>query len=262
MQHTWANAQAAFAAALLHPRLPQPPGVIHCGSGRRNGFAVYRNNALATLIDALQERFPVTCQLVGEEFFRAMARAYASEHRPRSPLLIKYGNEFPTFIAAFSPAEDVPYLSDVARLEVAWSAAYHAPDASPLQPHLLSETAPDALIGMWLTLHPSTQILRSAYPVADVWAAHQNANAVTPVTSWDGQDILVVRPDAEVHVHTLGPGTYAFMRALLDHRCVQDAAEIACIGASEFDAGENIVNLFRMGAVVALGTADAQENPL
>lgn len=260
MQHTWADAQAAFAAALIDPRLPPPPGVIECGSGRRNGFAVYRNNALVTLIDALQERFPVTCQLVGEEFFRAMARAYASEHRPRSPLLFQYGNDFPIFVAGFMPAEDVPYLSDVARLEVAWSAAYHAPEASPLQPHALTETAPDAVFGMRLTLHPSTQILRSPYPVADVWAAHQHANSVTPPTSWDGQDILVVRPDAEVHVHTLGPGTYAFMSALLDRKCVQDAAEIACIGASEFDAGENIVNLFRMGGVIAL--VDAQEKQL
>lgn len=260
MLHEWADAQAAFAAALIDPRLPPPSGVIPCGgSGRRSGFAVYRNNALVTLIDALQERFPVTCQLVGEEFFRAMARVYASERRPRSPLLMHYGDTFPTFIDTFIPASDVPYLSDVARLEVAWSAAYHAPEASPLQPQVLTDTGPDALIEMRLTLHPSIQILRSVYPVADIWAAHQHANTVARPTRWDGQDVLVLRPDAEVQVHTLGPGVHTFISALLDRRCVQDAAEMACIGAAEFDAGESIVNLFGIGAVVALGAADTQE---
>ncbi len=263
MQHTWADAQAAFAAALIDPRLPPPAGVMQCGGrGQRAGFAVYRNNALVSLIDALQERFPVTCRLVGEEFFRAMARAYATKHRPRSPLLMHYGDTFATFIDTFIPASDVPYLSDVARLEVAWSAAYHAPEASPLQPQVLTETEPDALLEMRLTLHPSTQVLRSAYPIADIWAAHQHANSVAPLSNWDGQEVLVLRPDAEVQVRTLGPGVYAFISALLDRRCVQDAAEMACIGASEFDAGENLVNLLRMGAVVALGTPDAQEQPL
>ena len=260
MQRTWAEMQAAFAEAIVDPRLPPPADVVECGGpGQRRGFAVYRNNSLVTLIDALQERFPVACRLVGEEFFRAMARSYASEHRPRSPLLMHYGNSFPTFIAAFAPAEGVPYLSDVARLEVAWSDAYHAPEASPLQPHVLAEITPDALVEMRLTLHPSTRILRSTYPVADIWAAHQHANTVTPPTCWDGQDVLVVRPDAEVQVHKLGAGVYVFVNALLDRRCVQDAAESACIDNSDFDAGENIVNLFRIGAVVALDAANAKE---
>ena len=71
-----------------------------------------------------------------------------------------------------------------------------------LQPQVLSGASPDALLGMRLTLHPSIRILRSAYPVADIWAAHQTPGALTPVTHWRGQDVLIVRPDAEVQVHT------------------------------------------------------------
>lgn len=207
------------------------------------------------LLDALQQRFPVTCRLVGEEFFRAMARPYVDEHRPRSPLLMNYGDDFPDFIRGFTPAADVSYLSDVARLEAAWSEAYHAADARPLPAQVLAGTLPDALLERRLTLHPSARLLRSVHPVADIWAAHQGPGAVAPPVRWEAQDVLIVRPDLEVQVHTLAPGEHAFVSALLERRCVQDAAEIALIGNSQFDAGRCIVNLFEIGAVVAIDTA-------
>jgi hypothetical protein len=260
MQRPWVELQAAFAGGIVDFRRPPPPGVIECGgSGLRGGFAVYRNNSVVSLLDALHDRFPVTCLLVGEEFFRAMARSYADDHRPASPLLMHYGDDFPAFIGGFAPAADVPYLSDVTRLELAWSEAYHAPDDCSLQPQVLSGASPDALLRTQLTLHPSVRILRSAYPVADIWAAHQKPGAIPPVTHWRGQDVLIVRPDCEVQVHTLVSGVYAFVGALLDGMCVQDAAEIALGEHVEFDAGQSLVKLLGVGAVVALEGVDAQE---
>jgi hypothetical protein len=259
MLRPWAELQAAFAGAIVDLRQP-PPSVVACGrSGARRGFAVYRNNSVVSLVDALQDRFSVTCRLVGEEFFRAMARSYADGHRPTSPLMMYYGDDFPAFIGGFAPAEDVPYLADVARLEVAWSEAYHAPDERSLKPRALSGASPDALLRARLTLQPSVRILRSAYPIADIWAAHQKQGAVTPVTHWRGQDVLIVRPDAEVQVHALGPGVHAFVRALLNRMCMQDAAEAALIDHLEFDAGQSLVNLLRIGAVVALERVGARE---
>src|SRR5688500_10408784 len=100
MPPAWCESQAAFAAALTDARLPPPAHVIECGGGpgARPGFAVYRNTSRVTLIDALQARFPVTCRLVGGEFFRAMARTYVGDYPPRSPLLMAYGDDFPRFI--------------------------------------------------------------------------------------------------------------------------------------------------------------------
>ena len=48
-------------------------------------FGVYRNNVYASLIDVLAGRFPVVARLVGEEFFRAMARAYVEQSRRARP---------------------------------------------------------------------------------------------------------------------------------------------------------------------------------
>ena len=133
MQRSLAEIQAAFSAALLDPARPVPADVVGIGgTADRKRFAVYRNNVMVGLLDALQARFPVTARLVGEEFFRAMARVYAAARQPRTPLLMHYGDDFPDFIAGFEPAASVPYLADVARVECAWSQAYHAPEASAL----------------------------------------------------------------------------------------------------------------------------------
>lgn len=260
MQRTWAEAQAAFADALVDAGRPPPPGVIECGgAGQRGGFAVYRNNSMAALVDALEERFPVTSQLVGTEFFRAMAGAYAAENRPRTPVLLHYGDDFPAFIDAFAPADGVVYLSDVARLEVAWSQAYHASEARSLKSQVLVGIPPGELLLMRVTLHPSARILRSRFPVADIHAAHRDRLAVTPPARWQAQDVLVVRPDTAVHVHTLGPGVQTFLEGLLERRCLQDAAEKAAQGHADFDAGQSIVNVFGFGAVVALDDVATEE---
>ena len=46
-----------------------------------------------------------------------MAGAFIDEHPPRLPMLDRYGDELPRFLAQFSPAADVPYLPDLAQIE-------------------------------------------------------------------------------------------------------------------------------------------------
>lgn len=87
------------------------------GSDPTARLAVYRNNVVGSLIDALADAFPVAQQLVGVAFFRAMAGVFARQAPPRSRILAHYGEGFAEFIEGFEPARSVPYLADVARLE-------------------------------------------------------------------------------------------------------------------------------------------------
>ena len=68
---------ANFAAALLDPAAPCPSGLVTWnGSDAAQRFGVYRNNVTVSLIDAVADTFPVVQQLVGADFFRAMAGAF------------------------------------------------------------------------------------------------------------------------------------------------------------------------------------------
>src|SRR5262245_57919223 len=94
-----AERQDLFAAALLDLGAPIPDGLSARGGWSiERRFHVYRNNVLCGLAAALEVRFPVVRRLVGDDFFRAMARGFVLAAPPRSPLLLDYGEGLPAYI--------------------------------------------------------------------------------------------------------------------------------------------------------------------
>ncbi|TAM05494.1 MAG: DUF2063 domain-containing protein [Paraburkholderia sp.] len=241
-----AERQRGFAAALLDPALAAPPGLIGPdGQDSARRFAVYRNNVNIALIDAVRANFPATCRIVGEEFFHAMARTYAVSEPPASPVLLDYGAGFPDFITRFEPAASLPYLADVARIERAWTEAYHAPEAASLDPAVLSGIPADQAALLRFTLHPSARIVRSHFPALTIWRMNVEDGVPAPVDlESGGEDTLLARPEADVEVRWIPPGGAAFIRALAAGQVLIEAAEAASRVATCFDLTTNLTALF------------------
>jgi hypothetical protein len=244
--------QQAFADALLDPQQPCPPGLrAWNGSDPARRFAVYRNNVLASLVGALADSFPVVQQLVGEEFFHAMARLYVEAAPPRSPLLAFYGEDFPDFIASFPPAAGLPYLADVARLELLRVRAYHAADLPPLDATELAAALsdPERLPGMRLALHPSVATISSAYAIASLWAAHQGLLEIASVDPTQAECALILRHGLEVEVNRIGPGATAFIQGLGAGIPLGQAVGTALAIEPGFDLGTTLAQLLAGGAI-------------
>ncbi len=228
--------QGAFVRALLDPELPPPSGLeARHGFAPERRFAVYRNNVCVGLIDALADRFPVCRQLVGDEFFRAMAHCYMREFLPRTPMLFEYGDGFATFVASFEPARELPYLSDIARLEYAVGQAYHAEDAVPLPIDVIRAIPPDQLAGATAALHSSTHVISSKYPIVSIWRRHMSNEDLAPLELDHGEEALVVRPQLAVSVTALPTGGSAFVHALEEGRTFREAVTAASGVAADFD---------------------------
>ena len=238
---------ASFARALVVPSLPAP-----AATQRRDGrpverrFAVYRNNVAVALIGALEARYPIVRRLTGDDFFRGMAGAYVAGEKPRSPALMLYGDGFPAFVAGFPPADAIPFLADVARLESAWIEAYHAAEADALGLEALTAIAPGALEALRLRPHPAARLLRFTHPAASIWAAAQSADEPRRPEVWAAEEALVTRPDADVFVRVLPPGGFAFAAALFSGASLGEAATIAA--ADDFDPGAHLIGLVEAGA--------------
>jgi len=257
-----ADLQTEFAAALADPALPAPAGLGNAaapaGLGRRTALAqsrrfdVYRNNVMVSLIEAMEATFPAVRRLVGADFFKAVAKVYIRRAPPRTPVLLLYGEGFGDFLDGFEPAAGVPYLGDVARLEWARLAAYHAADAEPLSIARLAGLPQEVLPGLRFALHPSLRLLRSRFPVASLWAAASGADPVRAVDMKTGEDVAVLRPMLSVDVRVLPAGGHAFLAALAGGACLGAAAETAAAAAVDFDLAAHLQGLFSLGAVAAL----------
>jgi hypothetical protein len=249
--------QRGFAAALLDPVLPMPDGVIGPdGEPDSKRFAVYRNNVVVGLIEALKDAFPAVHRIVGDEFFRAMARAYVMVEPPRSPIMLNYGAGFPNFIWSFEPAAALPYLADVARIERAWTEAYHAPEASPIDPGAFIAISADQLPAIQLMLHPSLRMVRSQFPALTIWQMNVADGVPAPVDlAGGGEDALIVRPVTDVEARSIPIGTLEFIQALVDGKSVLAALKGALVANSRFDLSANLADLMRAGALVGYNFA-------
>lgn len=230
--------QTTFAQALLNPELPCPGGFTTCsGSDPATRFAVYRNNVTVSLVDALADTFPVVQEMVGEDFFRAMAKVFVQAQPPRSRLMAYYGDQFADFVSSFPPAASVPYLADVARLEMARVQAYHAADLPPIDTdtlhHVLAE--PEQLTVLSLVLHPSVQVLSSPFAIYSLWAAHQGALCISSVDPDVPQAVLIFRNGLDVDTLALDAATALFVTRLQDGSSLLAATGEASTMNAEFD---------------------------
>lgn len=253
------NTQQAFFEALRDPCQPPPGGLcVWNGSDPAARFAVYRNNVLVSLIDALADTFPVAQELVGETFFRAMARLFVHQEPPRSRVLALYGESFPAFVENFAPAASVPYLADVARLEMLRVRAYHAADGAALPADAMAQALAqtDALAELLLGLHPSVGLLRSRYAVVSLWAAHQGVGELSAVDHARPENALLVRPALEVELLRLDTGTSALVAALQRGTPLGPAVAQASQADADFDLVSSLALLIRSHAISSITHPD------
>jgi hypothetical protein len=250
-----ATLQAEFAAALVDPAQACPRGLrAWNGSDPAVRFAVHRNNVVSSLLDALAETFPVVQELVGIEFFRAMAAVFVRQSPPCSRILAHYGQKFPGFIERFEPAGSVPYLADMARLEMARVRAYHAADAAALASEAVSLAlvSGDRIGELRLVCHPSVSVLGSRHAVVSLWAAHQDGSDLAAIDIDQPEEAIVLRAGLHALVLRLPPGGAEFVQALLLGRTLAAAGAAAAAAVPAFDLSATLVLLMGRGALTSI----------
>jgi len=198
---------------------------------------VYRNNVFESLTGALKAVFPVVERLVGAGFFAYAADGYIRAHPPTSGNLHDFGQHFADYLAEFTPAQGLPYLPDVARLEWAWHRAFHAADVPPLSLERLAAVAPASYPALRFVLHPSVQLLASAYPLLHIWQVNQPdyAGDRSVDLAEGGVRLRVARPGLDVEIESLNPGDDALLRAFAAGRDFDAASRAALAAQPEYD---------------------------
>ncbi len=253
--------QDRFAQALIAAEPPADPDVDALTA--QPGFAVYRNTVLSGCIDALEANFPTAARLVGSEWFRAAALVYVREHLPAQPMLADYGASFPEFLRAFAPADELPYLPDIARLDRHWTEAHAARDEAALDADAIAAILGAAdLASRPLRPHASARWLLSAsLPIFTIFARNRAAGPIdaTPF-DWCGEGILIVRPRNTVHWQPLDPAGRAFFDACAQDLPLATALERALACAPGATPLQILLPLADAGALVACAAPQSRSS--
>jgi hypothetical protein len=253
--------QAQFRASILtDSNLNISPTLKQTGIPPNASLVVYRNNVQSSLRRALAEIFPVASKLVGPAFFAAVANEYISLAPPTQARLNDYGQTFPNFLRGFPPAATLPWLGDVAMLELAWNEAFHATDEKAITLPALSSVPPESLPTLRLKLHATARLVQSDAPIDDIWLANQeDADPEQTVDLAEGgRDLLVLRPDHEVLIHSLPKAHWSFLSALNASHTLADAFELTTADTPEFDLESALGALFSLGVFCGFSTEETE----
>ena len=178
---------------------------------------VYRNNIVGSLTDILAATFPLILKLVGKDFFDAMARSFILAHPPKSGCLSHYGDGFDVFIQNFKSAESLPYLSDIARFEMALNDAYYAKDDKALEANALSSITPEDLGEARLAFRDAVRLIKSNYPLIAIrdFCGNDDPEARLNLDQ-GGINLMIYRPSLDVETVILSNDEYAMLQALQD----------------------------------------------
>jgi len=232
--------QRSFAAALRDPS-------VACAVLPPANLAIYRNNARAAFVGALELTFPVLRRRVGDDYFRQLAVLYRERSPSRSGDLHWAGSRFASFLDEHLYGGDYAWLADLARIE--WSLAECAVAAAlpPLSATALARFAAHDFEHLVFGLQPALRLHSSAYPVFTVWLINQAENA-PPVDQSTGPErgMVLARAD-HVEVRQIKEPMYPFLSALQTGHPLGDSmtrADLevgALTSALEFVFGEGLV---------------------
>lgn len=239
---------AAFACALRARHANLDGLTTWNGSDPAQRFTIYRNNVALSLREALAAKFPFVAELVGEACFAALARAYLDARPPQARRLALLGEDFADFVESLPDLAPWPYLGDVARLEAARLAAYHAADAEAATPAALLACAD--LAGARARLHPSLRLVASRFAVVSLTRRLEAGAALDGLALDAPETAMVGRRAGVVEIEALPPDEAAFLDAALSGAALFEAAQAGLARDAAFDAGAFLSRLVVDGRVV------------
>lgn len=231
MNLSLAGFQDAFLSA-LYGKDPESLPVLT----EQSGFLVYRNTVMKGASDALLANFPTVERLVGTEWLQAAAARYVRQFPPTDARLLHYGKGFPDFLDAFEHARDLPYLGNVARIDLLWNEAHGSEDELALDVTAFATIEPELLASVRLKLRaPARWKWFAEQPAYTIWRCNREQIEVPAELDWVSEGVLISRSTTSIAWYPLSIGECVFLEACAANLALDEAAEYATRAEPELD---------------------------
>jgi hypothetical protein len=128
-------------------------------------LGIYHGMYLLRMQEALQTDFPALEHFLGEDAFRELVRGYVQAFPSRSYSLNPLGDHLPEFVRTAPGVQRPEFCHDLARLELAVSQVFDAPETPPLTEAAVAAVAPEAWETARLKTIEAFALLAFRYPV-------------------------------------------------------------------------------------------------
>ena len=251
--------QTRVLEALLEPTAERALDLLDAPAGAAGTAAasarleVYRNTVRSNVTGALQAAYPAVWRLVGADYFRQIARDFASRHPARSGDLRHVAEPFPGYLALLHRDDEYAYLGDVARLELLIHDVSLAAEHAPLDLVRLGSVAPEEYDTLRFELHPALRLFESPYPVRRIWDSNVGSDAEPGSIDLasGGDRLAVLQRRLQLQFHPLSRGEWCWLGALAQREPFAASVETAAAADEQFDAAVALGRFVALGAIVS-----------
>jgi len=128
-------------------------------------IGIYHGMYPLRMTEALQSDYPALAHYLGDDGFRYLVRGYVQAFPSRSYTLNSLGEHLPEYVKTAPGVHRPAFCHDLARLELAVSEVFDAPETPPLSEKAIAAVSPEAWEHAMLAPVAAFRLLAFRYPV-------------------------------------------------------------------------------------------------
>lgn len=201
----------------------------------------YRANVYGGFESILDSIFEVTKKIIGEKEFSFLCEQYFVEYDSTSGNLASYGKDFPKIIKKFSKKNNLPYLHDLAKLELQYHLCYFAKNAQKDFPlNKFQQLQEKDFYQVKFKLNPSCRFMKSDFSIFEIWQKNLENQNKTFNKLYQKEDFLLVAKLQDApQIINLSEIEFLFLQlAKKNYTLYQIYEELEKITKQEFDIGK------------------------
>jgi hypothetical protein len=248
--------QQSLAAAIRDPATADAVATHLCPPPRgtiETRLAAYIDGYPARVREAVEDSCPALAHLLGPGAFAGLIERFLGALPAGGYNLNDVPRGLPTFLRADRLATELPFTADLAQLEIAILDAFHAHLLPPFDPTPLATLGLEQWAEVRLVLQAGVDLVRSDWPIRELWAARETALEDLDIDLRDRPDcVLVYRAGLDVRCESIAAAEAAALAAARERAPLTTlAATLADHGASPDGISDLLASWIQRGLVAA-----------
>lgn len=221
---------------------------------------IYRYSVMGCmLLGGLKLNFPLCLNILTEHNFNIVGAQYLKTQNVDSPDVNKVADGFPQFLAEFEKTQSIPYLSDLAKLELARRNVFSAKDEPTFNFYEFQAVSAEHHGQLIFQLAKSIEIIDVNYVIDELWIAMQEPNFEIANYSikTESNSIIVYRQDLQVRMQSLNCNQQSFLKTIQTGVQFGQVCEQVQPQLVEQDMSELLVEAIQQGWIIGFKLGDS-----